>query len=360
MYSTMEEEESQLLAMQMTTASVLPMVLKAALELHVFNIIVEAEVGAAAGVGACLSTQDIVSRLPTQNPDAPRLLDCMLRLLVSHSLLTCTVLIPDHRLYGLAPASKLFVKDKDGATLATYLHIIQDQALINSWYHLKESILEGGGLPFYKAHGENADDYMTKNPKMGEAFISCYFEFNALFMKKVLETYKGFEGVRVLVDVGGGTGLVLSMIVSKYPSIKGINFDLPHVIERAAPCSGVEHIGGDMFTSSIPKGDAILMKQVTHLWSDDEQLLKLLKNCYEALSDNGKMIVVDLISPTSPETNVSTKGILQMEMFMNNLNSGKERTKEEFTALAREAGFAGINVACCAYTFSVIEFHKKI
>ncbi|KAJ4961019.1 hypothetical protein NE237_020929 [Protea cynaroides] len=357
----MEEEESQLLAMQMTTASVLPMVLKAALELRVFDIIAEAEAeaGATAGAGACLCTQDIVSRLPTQNPDAPRLLDCMLRLLVSHSLLTCTVLSHDHRLYGLAPASKLFVKNKDGASLASYLHIMQHQALINSWYHLKESILEGGGLPFYKAHGENHADYIRKNPEMGEDFRSCFFEFNVLFMKKVLETYKGFEGVRVLVDGGGGTGQVLSMIVSKYPSIKGINFDLPHVIESAAPYSGVEHIAGDMFTSSIPKGDAILMKQVTHHWSD-EQLSKSLKNCYEALPDYGKMIVVDLISPTSLETNVATKGILQMEMLMNNVNFGKVRTKEEFTALAREAGFAGINVACCAYALSVLEFYKKI
>ncbi|KAJ4950563.1 hypothetical protein NE237_027395 [Protea cynaroides] len=353
----MEEEESQLLAMQMTTASVLPMVLKAALELHVFDIIAEA--GAGAGTGACLSTQDLASRLPTQNPDAPRLLDCMLRLLVSHSLLTCTVLSHDHRLYGLAPASKLFLRNKDRASLAPFQHIIQHQAIINSWYHLKESILEGGGLPFYKAHGENAADYIGKNPKVGEDFRIGFSEFNVLFMMKVLKTYKGFEGLQVLVDVGGGNGQILSMIVSKYPTIKGINFDLPHVIERAAPCSGVEHIRGDMFTSSIPKGDAILMKHITHNWND-EHFSKLLKNCYEALPDYGKVIVVDLISPTSPETNVATKGILQMEMFMTNMNPTKERTKEEFTALAKEAGFAGINVACCAYTYSVIEICKQM
>ncbi|TYH41042.1 hypothetical protein ES332_D12G289000v1 [Gossypium tomentosum] len=56
-----------------------------------------------------------------------------------------------------------------------------------------------------------------------------------------------------------GTGATLSMIVSKYPTIKGINFDLPHVIENAPTCPGVEHVGGDMF-ASVPKGDAIFMK----------------------------------------------------------------------------------------------------
>jgi len=58
-------------------------------------------------------------------------------------------------------------------------------------------------------------------------------------MKKILETYKGFEGLETVVDVGGGTGAVLSMIVAKYPSMKGINFDLPHVIEDAPPLPGI-------------------------------------------------------------------------------------------------------------------------
>ncbi|XP_043719653.1 caffeic acid 3-O-methyltransferase-like isoform X2 [Telopea speciosissima] len=346
-----KEEESQLLAMQMVSASVLPMVLKAAVELQVFDIIAEA------GPDARLSPLDIAFRLPTRNPNAPHLLDRMLRLLVSHSLLTCTVLNHDHRVYGLAPASKLFVKNKDGGSLAPLLLIIQNHALIKSWYHLKDSILEGGELPFCKAHGENAVDYIGKDPKLTEVFRSSMLENNVLFMKKVLDTYKGFEGLRVLVDVGGGTGQILSMIVSKYPSIKGINFDLHHVIERSPPCSGVEHVGGDMFTS-IPKGDAIFMKAVVHNCSD-EQSVKLLKNCYEALPDHGKVIVAEVVAPTTPETDVATKNILQMDMFMANLNGyGKDRTKEEFAALAREAGFAGVSVACCAYTYSIVEIYK--
>ncbi|PKI41897.1 hypothetical protein CRG98_037724, partial [Punica granatum] len=51
--------------------------------------------------------------------------------------------------------------------------------------------------------------------------------------KKVLEVYNGFEGLSVLVDVGGGKGATLHAIISKYPSIKGINFDLPQVIQHA-------------------------------------------------------------------------------------------------------------------------------
>ena len=43
----------------------------------------------------------------------------------------------------------------------------------------------------------------------------------------------------MLVDVGGGTGQNIKMIISKYPSIKGINFDPPQGIENAPPLPSI-------------------------------------------------------------------------------------------------------------------------
>ena len=62
-----------------------------------------------------------------------------------------------------------------------------------------------------------------------------------------------------LVDVGGGTGSVLAEIVKSYPHIKGINFDLPHVVAMAPIYDGITHVGGDMF-EAIPNADAVFMK----------------------------------------------------------------------------------------------------
>jgi len=58
-------------------------------------------------------------------------------------------------------------------------------------------------------------------------------------MKNVLESYKGFEGIKRLVDVGGGLGININLITSKYPYIHGINFDLPHVIQDAPSYPGM-------------------------------------------------------------------------------------------------------------------------
>ncbi|RXH77963.1 hypothetical protein DVH24_039934 [Malus domestica] len=62
-----------------------------------------------------------------------------------------------------------------------------------------------------------------------------------------------------LVDVGGGDGTILNMIISKHPAIKGINSDFPSVVKKSPSHLCTVHIARDMFVR-IPKGDAIFMK----------------------------------------------------------------------------------------------------
>jgi hypothetical protein len=52
------------------------------------------------------------------------------------------------------------------------------------------------------------------------------------------------------VDVGGGIGKALEAIISSYPHIHGINYDLPHVIADAPAIPG----NRDFFCASYSKG----------------------------------------------------------------------------------------------------------
>ncbi|PON71951.1 O-methyltransferase COMT-type [Parasponia andersonii] len=224
-------------------------------------------------------------------------------------------------------------------------------------YHLKDAILEGG-IPFNRAYGMTAFEYHGTDLRFNKIFNRGMSDHSTITMKKILETYKGFEGLNTVVDVGGGTGAVLSMIVAKYPSIKGINFDLPHVIHDAPPYPGVEHVGGDMF-ESVPKGDAIFMKWICHDWSD-EHCSKFLKNCFDALPENGKVILAECILPVAPDSSLATKGVVHIDVIMLAHNpGGKERTQKEFEALAKGAGFQGFQVQCNAFNTYVIELLKK-
>ncbi|GMJ06503.1 caffeate O-methyltransferase 1, O-methyltransferase 1, O-methyltransferase 3 [Hibiscus trionum] len=350
------DEEANLFAMHLASGSILPMVLKSAIELDLLEIM------AKAGPGAFLSPEEMASKLPTTNPDAPVMLDRILRLLASHSILTCNfTTLPDGnfvRLYGLGPVCKFLTKNEDGVSLSGVCLLNQDKVIMESWYYLKDAVLKGG-TPFSKAHGMGAFEYLGGDSRLNMIFNKGMSDHSTILMKSILEIYDGFDGLKTLVDVGGGIGATLSMIVSKYPTINAINFDLPHVIQNAPAYPGVKHVSGDMFVS-VPKGDAIFMKWICHGWSD-EHCSKFLKKCYEALPDNGKMIVADSILPDYPDPSLATKLVTTFDCIgLAQITGGKERTQKEFEALAKGAGFQGFQPKCSAFGTYIMEFLKSV
>ncbi|KAL3500453.1 hypothetical protein ACH5RR_039546 [Cinchona calisaya] len=269
-----EEDECFSYAFQLMSAATLPNVLNAVVRLDVLEII------AKAGPGAQLSPSEIASHMPTENPGAPAVLDRMLSLLANYSVLTCSVVdggagAQYQRRYGLAPVAKYFVKEQSGAPLRPFLiHLIHNKVLAESWYELDGAVLEGG-TAFERTHSCNMFTYIAKDPNFNKAFNNAMSSLTNAVLVKFIKCYKGFENVKTLVDVGGAFGHALIMITSKYPNIRGINFDLPHIVGLATSHPGIEHKGGDMF-QSVPEADAIFVKSILHNW-DDEHCLKLLR-----------------------------------------------------------------------------------
>lgn len=103
---------------------------------------------------------------------------------------------------------------------------------------MKGAVLEGG-IPFNRVYGTHAFEYPGLDPRFNQVFNTAMFNHTTIVIKKILDLYKGFEHLEKLVDVGGGLGVTLSLITSRYPHIKGINFDLPHVIKDAPSYIGM-------------------------------------------------------------------------------------------------------------------------
>ncbi|GLT73499.1 hypothetical protein SLA2020_453530 [Shorea laevis] len=137
-----EEDEAITYASILSSSFILPMVLNACIELNVLEIISKA------GPDAQLSPYAIASHLPTRNPDAPFVLDRMLHLLATHSLLTSSLhALHDgnlQRRYGLTLAGKCFVRSGDRGSLAPFSLLSRHQAITNMRFHLKDAVLEGG------------------------------------------------------------------------------------------------------------------------------------------------------------------------------------------------------------------------
>ena len=74
---------------------------------------------------------------------------------------------------------------------------------------------------------------------------------------------------------------------------------------------------------------------------DDNDCIKVLKNCHQALSDKGRLIAVEFVLPATPEMTRAAQNLYILDvMMLNNCEGGKERTAQEFLKLARESGFS--------------------
>uniref|UniRef100_A0ACD5ZA97 Uncharacterized protein n=1 Tax=Avena sativa TaxID=4498 RepID=A0ACD5ZA97_AVESA len=350
------DEEACTHAIGLAAVCILPMTLKSAIELGLLEILVGAG-------GKALSPSEVVARLPSasSNPDAPAMVDRMLRLLASFNVVSCQVeegrdgLLA--RRYGPAPVCKWLTPNEDGVSMAPLVLARNDKVTMESWYHLTSAVLDGG-LPFEKAHGIPAFKYYGTDTRFNRVFNEAMKNHSTIVTKKLLDSYAGFDGVGTLVDVGGGTGATIRAITSKYPRIKGINFDLPHVISEAPPSPGVHHVCGDMFME-VPSGDAILMKWILHDWTD-QNCVALLRKCYDALPAHGKVILVEFILPENmTDATPNSQGVFMADMAMlTNTPGGKERYRREFEVLAKCAGFGAVKATYIYANIWVIEFTK--
>jgi cyclopropane fatty-acyl-phospholipid synthase-like methyltransferase len=91
-----------------------------------------------------------------------------------------------------------------------------------------------------------------------EVFNRTMTMFSQMLGPAALAAYDfSYLNGKTLVDVGGGHGHLLTMILKRYPQIRGTIFDLEHVhtgakgrISEAGLVNRCEATGGDFFTAS--------------------------------------------------------------------------------------------------------------
>ncbi|KAL3754590.1 hypothetical protein ACJRO7_001783 [Eucalyptus globulus] len=278
------------------------------------------------------------------SPDLPYLSRVML-------LLVCRNIFSVHRpsdggdpLYGLTDLSRWLVRDSE-LNLVPMVIMQNHPVQLAPWHYLGQYVREGG-IAFQKAHGVEMWEFARDNPEFNKIFNDAMACTTKIITKAVLEAYgDGFSLVGSVVDVGGGTGGMIAEIVRAYPRIRGINFDLPHVVATAPAHDGVEHVGGNMF-EAIPKADAVFLKWVLHDWGD-EDCVKILKNCRKAIA-----LLRDQEGSGDPFEDFGVSFDLVM---MARQSGGKERTEAEWKALLEQGGFTRHNIIKIQALPSIIE-----
>ena len=92
--------------------------------------------------------------------------------------------------------------------------------------------IRAGTPAFEHVHGMQVFDYFTRHPNELELFAEAMRSFSVATGAAVAETYD-FSGIRNLADIGGSQGFNLSLVLQKYPDMRGILFDLPAVVKGA-------------------------------------------------------------------------------------------------------------------------------
>ena len=156
----------------------------------------------------------------------------------------------------------------------------------------------------------------------------------------VVDAYD-FRSIRKLVDVGGGHGRLLSMILTTYPKIRGALFDLPHAFEggqrmiaEAGLSNRCEVVSGDFFRSVPTGGDAYILSRVIHDWTD-EKAVAILKVVRGALPANGRLLLFETMIGASNRLSYPLLSDLNMVIR----TGGCERSEAEYRALYKAAGF---------------------
>ncbi|KAL2959084.1 hypothetical protein AAZX31_18G247100 [Glycine max] len=266
------------------------------------------------------------------------------------------VRIHEKEAYALTAASELLVKSCE-LSLAPMIEFVLDPTLSNSFHQLKKWVYEKDLTLFDISLGSHLWDFLNKNPALNKSFNEAMASDSQMMNLALRDCNWVFQGLEFIVDVGGGTGTTAKIICEAFPNLKCIVFDRPQVIENLSGSNNLTYVGGDMF-KSIPKADVILLKWILHNWTDKD-CIKILKNCKEAISNNGKrgkVIIIDVVINEKEDEHKVTELKLVMDITMACVN-GKERNEEEWKKLFMEAGFQDYKIFPLTKYLSVIEIY---
>jgi O-methyltransferase/methyltransferase family protein len=287
-------------------------------------------------------------RLADLVKDSPKTADELARLTGTHSpslyralraLASVGVFTDDgHGRFAQTPLSETLRSDTPGSLRAMAI-VELGQEHFPAWGNLTHSV-KTGEIAFDNLFKQSAWEYYARNPEDASNFNEAMKGLTELVNMAVLEAYD-FSGAGKLVDVAGGTGGLISAILAAHPRMRGVLFDLPHVIAEAGPlldAAGVrdrcETSSGDFFRSVPEGGDAYVMKWIIHDW-DDEKSTAILKNIHRAMNKQGKLLLIEMVVLEGNQPDLSK--FLDLNMMV--MTGGRERTEAEFKSLLAASGF---------------------
>ncbi len=243
-----------------------------------------------------------------------------------------------HERFELASAGRLLCSGEPGSLRGEALNRgLRDRA----WTALVDGI-RTGQTPLYSVFGADLVAQTSQDP---EHVAFCHDGMTRPWSDDSLDAIAAacpLPQNGLVVDVGGGRGVLLAAILQAAPGLRGTLFDLA-VAEAGAEAfiagAGLAdrcHVkAGDFFTEVPGGGDVYVLCRILHDW-DDALAGQLLDRCRKAMSESARLLAVEKLLPERVDDNPSAF-FLDLDMLVE--VGGRQRSLPEFRDLFRRHGF---------------------
>lgn len=205
--------------------------------------------------------------------------------------------------------------------------------------------------------GESFWEYVKRHPDENETFNRALAELRGEEHQQVADAFD-WTAVKVVVDVGGGIGSLLSAILADRVDIQGVLIEQPELLadaERLLSARGIrnrcELKAGNFFDAIPASGDVWTLCQVLHDWPD-AKCIEILRRCREAMRSTDRLLVAEMLTvPCQPSVQVSLIDMIMLMYF----GEARQRTLDEYRSLFDSTHFALNRTLPTAGAFSIIE-----
>ena len=208
------------------------------------------------------------------------------------------------------------------------------------WGRLSDAV-KTGSPQAVAALGQDAWAHLAQHPDELAAFADTMKSVSTAFNREA-RSLIDTRSVSVAVDVGGANGTLVHALMEQNPSLRGVVFDLPHVVGGAAQAVAdrpdlrdrFSVVAGDFLAVPPPPADLYLLKLILHDWND-EDAMTILRNCRQGIKPGGRILVIEHLLGEMGAPGPTTMMDLNMMVVL----GGRERQLVEYQALLTAAGF---------------------
>ena len=239
--------------------------------------------------------------------------------------------------FRLTPISELLLSDVPGS-LRVAAEVIGEEWMWRPWGALLDTV-KTGETAFDRLYGTSTWDWFAEHPTAARLFDQHMDAITSAEAQAVLAAYD-FADARTVVDIAGGRGALLAAILGRYPSARGVLFNLPAVIDSAREvldgelARRIHLVAGDFFQAVPAGGDVYILKNVLHDWNDD-RACEILAACRRGMPASATLLVIEHVVCASNPLCHGQLGDLQMMVR----NGGRNRTEEELRELLVRSSF---------------------